>query len=73
MNIVGSFLVLLGSIAVTTYFAKMYESTELMLLVYLQAVLFVLSFCSLMYRRFTVKARVEIPVGIAEPEKESLV
>lgn len=69
----GSFLVLLGSIAVTTYFAKMYESTELMLLVYLQAVLFVLSFCSLMYRRFTVKARVEIPVGIAEPEKESLV
>ena len=40
----GSFILLGASILVTGYFAMMYESAEFMLLVYLQAALFVLSF-----------------------------
>ncbi len=69
----GSFLVLGGSILVTGYFAMMYESAELMLLVYLQAALFVLSFFTVLFRKCTIRAELDVPVGIAEPEKENLV
>lgn len=69
----GSFIVLGGSIIAIGYLAMMYENAELMLLVYLQVALFVLSFFVILYRKFTVKARLEVPVGIAEPGKENLV
>ncbi len=67
----GSFIVFLGSILATWYLAMMYESTELMLLVYLQVALFVLSFFAVWYRKLTVSGQVTVPVGIAEPGKES--
>ena len=69
----GSFLVLGGSILVTGYFAMMYESAELMLLVYLQAAIFVLSFFTVLFRKCTIRAELDVPVGIAEPDKENLV
>lgn len=69
----GSFLVLAGSILLTGYFAMMYESAELMLLVYLQAALFVLSFFTVIFRKCTIRGSLDVPVGIAEPDKENLV
>lgn len=69
----GRFIVLGGSILATGYFAMMYESAEFMLLVYLQAALFVLSFFTVIYRKCTIRAVLDVPVGIAEPEKENLV
>lgn len=69
----GSFLGLGISAVITWYVAMMYNSTELMLLVYLQAVLFVLSFFVILYRKFTISVAITIPVEIAEPEKECLV
>lgn len=69
----ASFILLGGSIIVTGYYAMMYENTGLMLLAYLQAALFVLSFFAVIYRMCTIRGRLEIPVGIAEPEKENLV
>lgn len=73
MSIVGSFLVLAGSILATGYFAMVYESVELMLLVYVQAALFVLSFFTVIYRKCTIRGSLDVPVGIAEPDKETLV
>ncbi len=69
----GSFFVLGGSILATWYLAMAYESTELMLLVYLQAALFVLSFFMVWYRKFTLRAELLAPVDIAEPGKETMV
>lgn len=69
----GSFFALGSSILLTGYFAMMYENTELMLLVYLQAALFVLSFFTVIFRKCTVRGELDIPVGIGEPDKESLV
>ena len=69
----GSFIVLGGSILIMGYFAMMYESAEFMLLVYLQAALFVLSFFTVLFRKCTIRAEIDVPVGIAEPEKENLV
>ncbi len=69
----GSFILLGASILVTGYFAMMYESAEFMLLVYLQAALFVLSFFTVLFRKCTIRAELDVPVGIAEPEKENLV
>lgn len=57
----------------TWYLAMIYESTEFMLLVYLQAALFVLSFFTVCYRKFTISGKITVPVGIAEPGKDSLV
>lgn len=69
----SSFLVLLGSMVASLYFAIMYENTEFMLLVYLQAALFVLSFFVVLYRKLTIRGELDIPVGIAEHGKENLV
>lgn len=69
----GSFIVFWGSIIATWYLAMIYESTEFMLLVYLEAALFVLSFFMVWYRKFTVSVKVVVPVDIAEPGKETLV
>ncbi len=69
----GSFIGLGVSTVLCWYLAMMYESTELMLLVYLQAALFVLAFFAVWYRKFTVSVSVSVPVEIAEPDKECLV
>lgn len=69
----GSFIGLGVSTGITWYLAMMYESTELMLLVYLQAALFVLAFFAVWYRKFTISVSVTVPVEIAEPEKACLV
>ena len=69
----GSFIGLGGSTVLCWYLAMVYESRELMLLVYLQAVLFVLAFLAVWYRKFTISAVITVPVEIAEPEKECLV
>lgn len=67
------FFVLGGSILASYYFAMTYESPEFMLLVYLQAALFVLSFFTVLYRKYTITGEFDIPVGIAEPDRENLV
>lgn len=69
----GSFIILFISMIATWYFAMVYESAELMLLVYLQVALFVLAFFFVWYRKFTIKGRIEVPVGSAEPGKISLI
>lgn len=69
----GSFIGLVVSIITTGYLAMMYESTELMLLVYLQAALFVLAFFAVWYRKLTISVSITVPVEIAEPEKDCLV
>ena len=69
----GSFLVLAASILLTGYFAMVYESVELMLLVYIQAALFVLSFFTVVFRKCTIRGSLTVPVSIAEPDKENLV
>ncbi len=69
----GSFIGLGVSAGLTWYLAMMYENTALMLLVYVQAALFVLAFFSVWYRKFTISVAVAVPVEIAEPEKECLV
>lgn len=69
----GSFIGLGVSTGLTWYLAMMYENTALMLLVYVQAALFVLAFFTVWYRKFTVSVNITVPVEIAEPEKECLV
>ncbi len=69
----SGFIILAGSILATGYLAMVYESTELMLLVYLQAALFVLSFFTVILRKCTIRGGIDVPVGIAEPGKETLV
>ena len=69
----GSFIGLGVSTVLCRYLAMVYESTELMLLVYLQAALFVPAFFAVWYRKFTISVSVSVPVEIAEPEKACLV
>lgn len=69
----GSFIGFGISTGITWYLAMMYENTALMLLVYVQAAVFVLAFFTVWYRKFTISVAVSVPVEIAEPEKECLV
>ena len=69
----GSFIGLGVSTVLCWYLAMMYENAELMLLVYVQAALFVLAFFAVWYRKFTISVAISVPVEIAEPEKECLV
>lgn len=68
-----SLLVLPAACAVTAYLALTYENTGLMLLAYMEAALFVLSVIELIMRKFTVRGRLEIPVGISEKNHENLI
>ena len=60
-------------ISMTLYIAFMYRSMPMMLLVFMEAVLFVVALISLLIRCFRIRRHLEIPVGIAEKEKESLI
>lgn len=51
----------------------MYDNETIMLLVYMEAALFVVSFLSLLLRRFKLEADLEIPVGIAENGGEGMI
>lgn len=68
-----SFFVLIAIIIATIYVAIMYVSTSIMLLVYMETVLFAVSFLVLIYRRFTVKGDIQIPIAISEVGKENTV
>lgn len=68
-----SFGILFGVIITTAYVALIYKSTALMLLAYLEAAFFAVSFFYLFFLRFVIRSRVEIPVGISEVGKENLV
>lgn len=58
---------------ITIYIAFMYQSTAMMLLSFTEAALFVVAAVSLLFRCFRIKGYVEVPVGIAERGRESLV
>lgn len=58
---------------ITIYIAFMYESTAMMLLFYVEAALFAVAFFSLVFRCFKIRGHIEVPVGIAERDRESLV
>ena len=68
-----SFFNLLLVIGITTYIAVMYKNPAIMLLVYMEAAILVVAVASLLLRRFQCKAQLEVPVGIAERGRESLV
>ena len=68
-----SFVSLLILILSTIYVALMYENAAIMLLVYIQAAFFVVSFLWLIFHKYALKAKVEVPVGISEVGKENMV
>ncbi len=68
-----SFLSLFATIVVTIYVALMYDNSAIMLLVYLEAAFLVVSLGYLVYRRYTLKASIEVPIGISEVGKENMV
>lgn len=68
-----SFLVLIGIIITTIYLALMYRNEAIMLLVFMEAAFFLVSIITILYRKYTVKAFVNIPIGISETNKENLV
>ena len=70
MITIWNFLLIIG---ITIYIAFMYHSGTMMLLAYIEAVLFVVALISMLFRCFRIRGYVEVPVGIAERGKESLV
>ncbi|MBO5354425.1 MAG: DUF58 domain-containing protein [Lachnospiraceae bacterium] len=68
-----SFWNLLLIMAATVYVALMYNNPAILLLVYMEAVLFVLSAISLLVRRHSLRVELEVPVGMAESGGETLV
>lgn len=58
---------------ITVYIAFMYESTAMMLLFFVEAALFAVAFFSMVFRCFKIRGYIEVPVGIAERDGESLV
>lgn len=67
---IWKFLLVVG---ITLYVAFMYHSTAMMLLFYVEAALFVVAFISVIFRCFKIRGYIEVPVGIAEKDKDSLV
>ena len=68
-----NFIVLLIIIVVTMYTALIYDNATIMLVGFMGAVLFVLSFVQLIFIRFMLKAKIEIPVGISETGRPNAV
>ena len=69
----GSFLLAAVCLLTTGYFAMTYENPQMMLLMYLQLALAAVALVVVLYRKFTVKGELDIPVGLTEPEKDTLV
>lgn len=68
-----SFGILSAIILYLYYMGWMYESEGFMTLAYMAVVLFVLAFLFLIYRRYTVKGNIEVPINISEEGKNTLV
>lgn len=69
----SSFINLLMIIIATHYLAFIYENAAIMTLAYMQMAFLAVSFPVLLFRKFTVKGRLEIPAGISEPGRETAV
>ena len=67
---IWNYLLVMG---ITLYVAFMYHSTATMLLFFMEAALFAVAFFSLVFRCFKIRGYIEVPVGIAERGRESLV
>jgi len=70
---VFSFFGLVGTILVTLYMAMMYNNESIMLLVFLEAALFVVALITIIIRRMTLNVHLEVPIGISETGKQNLV
>ncbi len=68
-----SFLILLLIICGTIYAALMYINASIMLLVYMEVAFFVISVIYVLFRKFTVKGGIKVPIGISEIGKDSVV
>ncbi len=68
-----NFIFLLITIVVTMYTALIYDNETIMILGFMGTALFVVSFVLLIFRKFTIKAKIEIPVGISETGKANIV
>lgn len=68
-----SFWVLLILTMYLAYMGWMYVNAGFMTLAYIAAVLFVLSFFMLLYRKYTIKGSIKVPIGISEEGKNNLV
>lgn len=68
-----SFIELFVLILVTIYVAFMYESSAVMLFVYVEVAFMLASFTYLMYRMYTLKGAISVPISISEIGKENLV
>ncbi len=69
----AGFIILFLLIIGTLYLAFMYYNATIMLLAYLEAALFVVSFFTCLWRRRNLRAELGVPVGIAENGRETLV
>ena len=67
---IWNFLLVIG---ITIYIAFMYQSTAMMLLFFMEAALFVVAFFCILLRCFRIRGQLEVPVGIAERGRESMV
>ena len=67
---IWNYLLVMG---ITLYVAFRYNSTVTMLLFYLEAALFAVAFFSMVFRCVKIRGYIEVPVGIAERGRESLV
>lgn len=68
-----SFFVAAISLLLTGYFAMIYENPQMMLLMYLQIALVAVALVVVLYRKFTVKGELDVPVGLTEPGKDTLI
>ncbi len=68
-----SFLLAAVCLLVTGYFAMTYENPQMMLLMYLQLALAAVALVVVLYRKLTVKGEMDVPVGLTEPGKDTLV
>ncbi len=70
---VCSFGILLGVIFITLYVALMYNNEAVVLLMYAEAILFVVSLIWMIAVRFFLKVRIEAPISISEVGKENMI
>ena len=64
---------LLGIILYLIYMGWIYESIGFMTLAYMTAVLFVLAFFVIIYRKYTIKGKIQVPIGISEIGKKNTI
>ena len=68
-----SFGILSAIILYLYYMGWIYESEGFMMLAYMAVVLFLLAFLFLIYRRYTRKGNIDVPINISEEGKNTLV